>query len=73
MSKISEKQISIRIHEHSYTQPIPNGPQSAYKRFHSTKILLLRIHNETVFNMDNSKLTELTLLGVSAACSRSWL
>ena len=41
--------------------------QSAYKRFHSTETALLKIHNDIICNMDNGKVTALTLLDLSAA------
>ena len=44
-----------------------NDLQSAYKRFHSTETGLLKIHNDIVDNMDNGKVTTLTLLDLSAA------
>ena len=40
---------------------------TAYKRFHSTETALLKIHNDIICNMDNSKGTALTLLYLSAA------
>ena len=39
----------------------------AYKQFHSTETTLLKIHNDIVDNMDNGKVTALTLLDLSAA------
>ena len=41
--------------------------QSAYKRFHSIETALLKIHNDIIWNMDNGKVTALTLLDLSAA------
>ena len=41
---------------------LSNDLQSAYKRFHSTETALLKIHNDIVDNMDNGKVTALTLL-----------
>ena len=38
-----------------------------HKRFHSTKTALLKIHNDIICNMDNGKVTALTLLDLSAA------
>ena len=39
----------------------------AYKRFHSTETALLKINNDIICNMDNGKVTALTLLELSAA------
>ena len=44
-----------------------NHVQSAYKRFHSTETAVLKIHNDIICNMDNGKVTALTLLDLSAA------
>ena len=41
--------------------------QSAYKRLHSTETALLKVHNDITLNMDNGKVTALTLLNLSAA------
>ena len=48
-------------------QLLSNHVQSAYKRFHSTETALLKIHNYIICNMDNGKVTALTLLDLSAA------
>ena len=37
------------------------------QRFHSTETALLKIHNDIICNMDNGKVTALTLLDLSAA------
>jgi hypothetical protein len=41
--------------------------QSAYKQFHSTETALLKVHNDINLNIDNGKVTALTLLDLSAA------
>ena len=46
---------------------LPNHVQSAYKRFHSTKAALLKILNDIICNMDNGKVTALTLLYIMSA------
>ena len=48
-------------------QLLSNKVHSAYKRFHSTETALLKIHNDIICNMDNGKVTALTLLDLSAA------
>ncbi len=53
----------MHIEEHL----LSNHVQSAYKRFHSTETALLKIHNDILCNMDNGKVTALTLLDLSAA------
>ena len=67
LSKILEKVVANRLHEHIYNHHLSNDLQSAYKRFHSTETALLKIHNNIVDNMDNGKVTTLTLLDLSAA------
>ena len=44
-----------------------NVLQSAYKQFHSTETVLLKVHNDVTLNMDKGKVTVLTLLDLSAA------
>ena len=67
LSKILEKVIANRLHEHIYNHHLSNDLQSAYKRFHSTETALFKLHNDIVDNMDNGKVTALTLLDLSAA------
>ena len=67
LSKILEKVVSKRLHEHIYNHHLSNDLQAAYKRFHSTETALLKIHNDIVDNMDNGKVTALTLLDLSDA------
>ena len=59
--------VANRLHEHIYNHHLSNDLQSAYKRFHSPETALLKIHNDIVDNMDNGKVTALTLLDLSAA------
>ena len=67
LSKILEKIVAKRLNEHIEEQLLSNHVQSAYKRFHSTETALLKIHNDIICNMDNGKVTALTLLYLSAA------
>ena len=67
LSKVLEKVVANRLHEHSYKHHLSNDLQSAYKRFHSTETALLKIHNCIVDNMDNGKVTALTLADISVA------
>ena len=67
LSKILEKIVAKRLNEHIEEQLLSNHVQSAYKRFHSTETALLKIHNDIICNMDNGKVTALTLLDLSAA------
>ena len=67
LSKILEKIVAKRLNAHIEEHLLSNHVQSAYKRFHSTETALLKIHNDIICNMDNSKVTALTLLDLSAA------
>ena len=62
-----EKVVAKRLHEHFYNHHLSNDLHSAYKRFHSNKPALLKINNDIVDNMDNGKVTALTLPDLSAA------
>ena len=41
--------------------------QSAYRKYHSTEIAPLKVHNDILMNMDSQRLTLLVLLDQSAA------
>ena len=41
--------------------------QSAYRAGHSTETALLKVHNDTLLNMDNQRVTLLVLLDLSSA------
>ena len=61
------KVVAIRLREHIYNHHLSIDLQSAYNRFHSTETALLKIHNDIVDNLDNGKVTALTLLDLSVA------
>ena len=67
LSKILEKIVAKRLNAHTEEHLLSNHVQSAYIRFHSTETALLKIHNDIICNMDNGKVTALTLLDMSAA------
>ena len=67
LSKILEKIVAKRLNAHIEEHLLSNHVQAAYKRFHSTETTLLKIHNDIICNMDNGKVTALTLLDLSAA------
>ena len=67
LSKILEKIVAKCLNAHIEEQLLSNHVQSAYKRFHSTETALLKIHNDIICNMDNGKVTALTLFDLSAA------
>ena len=67
ISKILEKVVANRLRSHIYKNGLSNVSQSAYKQFHSTETALLKVHNDINLNIDNGKVTALTLLDLSAA------
>ena len=67
ISKILGKVVANRLRSHIYKNGLSNVSQSAYKQFHSTEIALLKVHNDINLNIDNGKVTVLTLLDLSAA------
>ena len=66
LSKIMEKIVAKRLNAHIEEHLLSNHVQSAYKRFHSTETSLVKMHNDIICNMDNGKVTALTLLDLSA-------
>ena len=67
LSKVFEKVVANRLHEHIYKYHLSNDLQSVYTRFYSTEMALLKIHNVIVDNMDYSIVIALTLLDLSSA------
>ena len=67
LSKILEKIVAKHLNAHIEEHMLSNHVQSAYKPFHSTETALFKIHNDIICNMDNGKVTALTLLDLSAA------
>ena len=67
VSKIIEKVIANRIRSHLERHDLSNQYQSAYKKFHSTETALLKVENDIILNMDEGRVTPLTLLYLSAA------
>ena len=67
LSKLIERTALIQCNNHldSIEAHIPN--QSGYKPKHSCETLLLRVTNDILVNMDNSKCTIKLLLDLSAA------
>ena len=66
-SKIRENVIANRIRSHLERNDLSNQYQSAYKKFHSTETVLLKVENDIFLNMDEGRVTALTLLDLSAA------
>ena len=64
---ILEKVVASRLNSHINSSRTSNDYQSAYRKFHSTKTALLKIHNDILSSMDDGRVTPLTLLDLSAA------
>ena len=62
-----EKIVAKRLNAHIEEQLLSKHVQSAYTRFHSTETALLKMYNDIICNMDNDKVTALTLLDMLAA------
>jgi len=63
ISKVLEKtNISSHLNVHLNCDHLSNVIQSAYKQFHPTETVLLKVHNDISLNVDTGKLTVLTLL-----------
>ena len=67
ISKILEKVVAKRLGSHITSNNLSNVFQSAYKKLHSTETALLKVHNDITLNMDNGRVTALTLLDLAAA------
>jgi len=67
ISTILEKFVANRLRSHIYENDLSNMSQSAYKQFHSIETALLKVHNDINRNIDNGKVTALTLLDLSSA------
>ena len=67
ISKILEKVVANRLPAHIKNSHLSNPLQSAYRKHHSTESALLKVHNDIIISMDQSEVTALTLLDLSAA------
>ena len=59
--------MTSRLNSHINSSHTSNDYQSAYRKFHSTKTTLFKIHNDILSSMDDGRVTALTLLDLSAA------
>ena len=67
VTKIIDKVIANRIRSKLAKNDLSNQYQSAYKKCHSTETALLQVENGINLNMDEGRITALTLLDLSAA------
>ena len=67
VSKVIERAVAARIHEHCRENNLVNQFQSAYKAHHSTETALLCVQNDVLRAVDQEGGAILVLLDLSAA------
>ena len=66
LSKVLKKVVVNQLNTHINSSYTSNQYQSAYRKFHSTETALLKINSDILASIDASRVTALTLLGLSA-------
>ena len=61
LGKTIERVVSIRISDHVRANNLSDSFQSAYKPFHGTETVLLRVNNDILSAMDDGKITALVV------------
>ena len=67
MSKIIQKVVASRIEDYLDKHKLHDNRQSAYRSFHSTDTVLLRVHHDIATALDNNSCSILVMLDLSAA------
>ena len=67
LSKILEACVIQQFMDHMTENDLHDKKQSAYKKFHSTETLLLKVHNDIMANLNKNELVMLVMLDLSAA------
>ena len=67
IAKLIERVVHIRLNNHMIANNLNIPYQLAYKKFHSTETLLIRIVNDVLIACDEKKATVLMMLDLSAA------
>ena len=67
ISKLTERAVSDKTHNHLSVHNLYPENQSAYRKFHSTETALLRIKHDILMNMNQQHVTLLVTLDLSAA------
>ena len=67
VSKLIEKAVALQLNDHILRHHLDETFQSAYKAFHTTKMVLVRVHNDILTAIDNNNTVILLLLDLSAA------
>jgi hypothetical protein len=67
ISKVIEKVVAERFHEHMKSNGLYESMQSAYRKYHSTETALLKVQNDILEAVDEGSVAVLVLLDLSAA------
>ena len=67
LSKLTERAVNDQIKHHITINNLREPLQSAYRPFHSTETALIKIFDDLLLNLDNKKVSLLSLLDLSAA------
>ena len=67
ISKLIEEAVVIQFNNHLKENNIDDIKQSAYKKYHSTETLLLKVKSDILMKMDKGDIVMLVLLDLSAA------
>ena len=67
ISKLTESAVADQIQSHLVKNNLYPVFRSAYRKLHSTKTALVKVHNDTLKNMNKQHVTLLVLLDLSAA------
>ena len=67
LGKAIESAVITQYLEHLSKQKLQDNKQSAYKKFHSTETLLMKVHNDIMSSMSEGEIVILILLDLSAA------
>ena len=67
LAKVLEKVVYDRINTHLLANNLLPSNQSAYKKYHSTETVLLKIQDDILTSLDQDKVVALVMLDISAA------
>ena len=67
LSKVLERIVAVRLHDHLESHNLSESFQSAYKKHHGTETALLKVHNDIFQALDAKQAMFLVLLDLSSA------
>ena len=67
LAKVLEKVVYTRLNNHLTTNHLLQVNQSAYKKYHSTETVMIKIQNDILTSLDKDKVVALVTLDISAA------